>query len=129
LFFFCSQSGDDHPWEDLAKSGYNPCVTCVCVCVCFFFFFSFAFFFIKLSLASIPRGNLALNGDRFLEPVKKLLVKKSATQLKVKSKCGGKRNNNNNNNKILEIWAFSFFFQRKGNIGKGYAPFYLFFLF
>jgi hypothetical protein len=59
-------------------------------------------------------------------------VKKSATQLKVESKCGGKRNNNNNNNnKILEIWAFSFFFQRKGNIGKGYAPFYfiLFFLF
>jgi hypothetical protein len=23
FFFFCSQSGD-HPWEDLAKSGYKP---------------------------------------------------------------------------------------------------------
>jgi len=55
-------------------------------------------------------------------------VKKSATQLKVESKCGGKRNNNNNNNKILEIWAFSFFFREREILGKDMPPFiFLFF--
>jgi hypothetical protein len=80
-------------------------------------------------LASIPRGNLALNGDRFLEPVKKLLVKKSATQLKVESKCGGK-NNNNNLFIFLEIWPFSSSFSEIGKYWESICPpFILFFLF
>jgi hypothetical protein len=80
--FFGSQSGDDH----LAKSGYNPSV---CVCVCVFSFF-LSFLFKNFIGEQHPKRDLALNGDRFLEPVK-LLVKKSATQLKVESKCGGKK--------------------------------------
>ncbi len=83
-------------------------------------------------MGSIPRGNLALNGDRFLEPVKKLLVKKSATQLKVESKCGGKRN-------IIIIIIiiikfskfghFLFFFREREILGKDMPPFILFYFF